>query len=182
VGVDIAVCFTRDTVQLSSLLASPALEQAGASQIYLVAGQPETRSGGLSFFCLWADAFIDLDQLCIDLSRAVTPICIAWKAEHGGVGGYIRYDHGTVGDDIDSQDDSYLDLPSLGVETTFNLTLPLSDDDRLFFPELLFGSEVSVYRLTLAPERQADLSPASALNQLFEGDLDVEPILPIDTF
>lgn len=180
-GVDLAVCFTRTRVTAERILETHALEAAQVGVVYLAQGAPRPQSGNKPYFALWADAPIDLHYLCRELSVDVSPICVAWKVEHGGVAGYVTYEDGRIVDDVADDGDEYLRLPSQGVEIAFGVELQLTPDSRLFFPDDLLDDEITCFRLE-GTEHSVVPVPSDTLVPLLESRLDVEPILPVDTW
>ncbi|MEM8532060.1 MAG: hypothetical protein AAGF95_14540 [Chloroflexota bacterium] len=140
-------------------------------------GRPE--SANKPFFALWSDGTVDIHAICLELSTRVSPICMAWKSEHGGVGGYFIYRDGVAVSRVERSDALYAGLPRQGVEATFGSTLPLNADESVVFPELLFDDAMACY-LVKNGSQQALPVPSTVVRQLQEMDLVVEPVLPSD--
>lgn len=178
-GVDLAICFTNKLVTSEEIIQTAAIQSADVGVVYLVQGTPIDESGQKPFFALWSDGPINLHHLCAETSTRASPVCIAWKVEHGAVGGYVIYQDGVQINDVAATDEEYLLLPSVGVEIAYGIQLPLAPDDRYFFPDLLFDREVICFRYTPVDKRLSSVSNETAI-QLLEGELNVEPVLPVD--
>lgn len=178
-GIDLAVCFTERAVSVEQIIRTTALRVPTVEKVYVIMGAPQERSGRRNFFALWSDEPISLQQICKELSEEISPICIAWKSEHGGVGGYLSYRDGAEVSNIADSGNNYLLLPSEGVENTFGIALPLTPDDRYSFPELLLDVGVLCFRIEMASRRVVNI-PSSTITNLMEDELDTEPVLPID--
>ena len=177
-GVDISVCFAPGPLTERDIM-SGLLGAGEARVVYLVLGTPRAKSAGQMFFSLWSDGDVSLPRLCEFLSRTRSPICLAWKAEHGGTGGYLVFENGKEVSDI-ARDEDYLRLPSEGVELTFGRTLDLSERERLSYPESLLREDVLCFRL--APKAgESSAVPSTIVKELREYDIvGMEPVLPVD--
>lgn len=180
-GVDIAVCFAERQLSADTFLRARTLSRLGPDAAYLALGPARPESGGRPFFSLWANEHVDLPGLCAELSERISPICIAWKSEHGGVAGYLVFTDGAETQNIAASDGDYLLLPSRGVEQAFRASLPLEDEDRYGFPELLLDETVSCYLLRSATGGPTASPVARAtITRLLEADVEADPVLPIE--
>jgi hypothetical protein len=182
VGVDIAVCFAERELSVEPFLKARALSNSGADAVYLTVGPARPESGGRPFFSLWANQPVDLPGLCAELSERISPICIAWKSEHGGVAGYLIYTNGAETQNVAASDGDYLLLPSRGVEQAFGALLQLAEAERYGFPEVLLDKTVSCYLLRPATGgRTASPLGSDTVIRLLEADVEAEPVLPVET-
>jgi hypothetical protein len=181
VGVDIAVCFAERELSADSFLRARALSSSGADAVYLALGPARPESGGRPFFSLWASQRVDLPGLCAELSERISPICIAWKSEHGGVAGYLIFTNGAETQNVSASDGDYLLLPSRGVEHAFGASLQLAEGDRYGFPELLLDEKASCYLLRQVTRgRTASPLAPDTVTRLLEADVEAEPVLPVE--
>lgn len=124
---------------------------------------------------------MDLPGLCAELSEHISPICVAWKSEHGGVAGYLIFTNGSETQNVAASDGDYLLLPSRGVEQAFGASLQLGEGDQYGFPELLLDETVSCYLLRQATGgRMASPLPPDTVTRLLEADVEAEPVLPVE--
>lgn len=180
-GVDIAVCFTERELSIDSFLRTRALSNSAADAVYLALGPARGESGRRPFFSLWASEPVDLAGLCAELSEQVSPTCIAWKSEHGGVAGYLIFKNRAESQDVAESANDYLLLPSRGVEQAFAASLELAEEDRYGFPELLLDDKVSCYLLRRgAAGRTASQLPPDTVTRLLEAGVEAEPVLPVE--
>jgi hypothetical protein len=181
VGVDIAVCFAERELSADTFLRARALSSSGADAVYLALGRARHESGDRPFFSLWANEPVDLPGLCAELSERISPICIAWKSEHGGVAGYLIFTNGAETQNVAASNGDYLLLPSRGVEQAFRASLQLAEEDRYGFPELLLDETVSCYLLRQATGgRTASPLAPDTVTRLLEADFEAEPVLPVE--
>jgi hypothetical protein len=181
VGVDIAVCFAERELSADTFLRARALSISAADAVYLALGRARPESGGRPFFSLWANEPVDLPGLCAELSERISPICVAWKSDHGGVAGYQIFTNGAETQNVAAANGDYLLLPSRGVEETFRASLQLAEGDRYGFPELLLDETVSCYLLRQATGgRTASPLAPDTVTRLLEADVEAEPVLPIE--
>jgi hypothetical protein len=177
-AVDISLCITNEMIAAEQIARSTAIIASSAEHIYVVAGTALTVCDGRHFFGLWASGSVDVQQLCAELSLFSSPVCIAWKAEHGSVGGYIIFADGKVQSDVAEEGGDYLLLPGLGIEAAFGITLELPNDDRLFFPELLLDGELTCTHIE-GSSKQISRLPDTVVLELLEGDIEASPVLPV---
>jgi hypothetical protein len=176
-GVDRAVCFTKAILpveQLSSLIDLPE-----AGEVYIVSSRSSEKAPGLFFFTLFSNTDIDLEGICKAISVDASPVCLAWKAEHGGCGGYITFQEGAEVENVFRLGDDYLLLPKRGVETCFGIELPMDAMEAILFPEIIIDDAADCFFIDHANRSGMPL-PTSLIDQLCEQALDVEPVLPLN--
>jgi hypothetical protein len=179
-GADVCECFTDQTVPVPVIAQTRMVQAARATDLYIMSGAPRPESGYHAYFTLWADdEDFDLAELCKELSHTFSPLCAIWKADHGGVGGYVIYQQGAVVESVSQDGEDYLLLPIHGVEQAFARRIALDEDDRVCFPELLFDAAVRCYRLQNQGQHITEM-PSATVTALFENDLNVEPTFPFE--
>ena len=179
-GADLAVVFVEHDDLPSTIAGSAAVSESEAKHIFVVLGPPCEASANRPYFAIWSDERVDLRSLGVELSTA-SRVCISWKSEHGGVAGYVVFEHGQeIADESDSGDD-YLLLPSRGVEGAFGVDLGLDDEARLAYPELLFDDRAVCVGVSPRTAQVSHESPAT-IQRLFEDELEGEPLQPLDTW
>ncbi|MFZ3047536.1 MAG: hypothetical protein WA151_16625, partial [Desulfatirhabdiaceae bacterium] len=151
-----------------------------SAKIYLVTGNSGVGVPWTKFFALWADFSVDLEGLCLDMSKSYSAtLCIVWKSEHGGVAGYAVYRDGQKTCEERDSGENYLLLPAKGAEMAFQKPLGLDSGKRLLFPEILFDGNETCYLLDLDTGSLKALAQ-STVTELLEDELDVEPVLPME--
>ncbi len=178
-AVDVAVCFSRNCPDETSILHAARKATVRSKRIYLLLGDPTPETVGVGFFSLWADDHVDLHDVARQLSEAAAPFCISWKAEHGGVAGFVIYDErGKVKEDT-LEGDEYLYLPSRGFAQAFGSAVKLPEEDLVLFPELLLDEEMRGYRIDCKTGEVRKLKKQQILS-ILEGDTTAEPVLPVE--
>jgi hypothetical protein len=177
-GCDLAVTILDRDISPEQLAQASVVAGSGARRIYLVSGPRRPESAGRPYFAIWSDEHIDLAALGRELSVR-GKVCIAWKSEHGGVAGVLAYADGNEITNASDSGDEYLFTPSRGVEQTFGVSLELTTDARLAYPDLLLDSEVSCFEITPAGGPVVAI-PADAVTKLLEDEFDADPVLPVD--
>ena len=177
-GSDIAVCFIEELVPIPTMIQVEELRLAESAKVYIALGEPSLTSGGRSYFALWANQPINLVQLCKSLSRTTSPVCIAWKAEHAGYAGYVICANGVQQENC--YEEGNYNLPSIGVEKAFGLSLSLTSEERFGFPELLLDGATECFALD-GVNQQVITAPVGTVLSLLEEELPVEPVLPFAT-
>lgn len=178
-GCDITVCFS-DTIFTPDEIGMALMRQATLCQkVYIVLGTSPPPSTWSFFFTIWADAHMEIEAVSLLLSKLHSAtICIAWKSEHGGVAGYRIIRNGIKTAEVEDSGDEYLLQPGIGVELAFGRKL-LNRNDWLIFPESELDSNVECYHLDRTAGNLTQLS-SETITQLMEGDLEVEPIMPME--
>lgn len=161
------------------------LKEAPGETIYLLTGQAPDHSGGRAFFGFWSDEWFDLAELAKEASKECGRLCLSWKIEHSGTGGYQIYHNGEQTKDERSDEPDYVLLPATGMEKTFRHLLRFpEEDDRVCFPELVL--EDSSVRCARVARESGSLSLVDASDapreKMFNYGLEVEPILPFNSF
>jgi hypothetical protein len=115
------------------------------------------------------------------MSEHTSPICIAWKSEHGGVAGYLIFTNGAETQNVSASDGDYLLLPSRGIEQGLGASLRLAEGDRYGLPELLLDQAISCYLIRPATlGRTASPLAPETVTRLLESDVEAEPVLPVE--
>lgn len=182
---DLCVGFSEKPLPHEFWTQQTILKDCPATTVYLFSGEGCPPTAGRPFFGFWADEWFDLGALCCEASRHFGRLCLAWKLEHSGCGGYQAFVDGQRTKEERSDNPDYVLLPAEGLEKTFRRLLAFQeDDDRVCFPEILLEDpKVPALRL----DRQngslrwvtADDLPR---DRLFHYGMDVEPVLPFHTF
>jgi hypothetical protein len=157
------------------------LKDSPATTIYMLTGEGKPQSGGRPFFGFWSDEWFDLAALSSEISRECGRLCLCWKTEHSGKGGYQIYSDGQRIKEEHSHKPDYVLLPAQGVEKTFRRLLQFSEeDDRVCFPEILLEDQTIVCHRILRQNGLVTLVEASDAprEKMFHYGLDVEPVLP----
>lgn len=160
------------------------LKDCPASTIYLFTGEAQPLSGGRPFFGFWSDEWFDLAALSTEVSRSCGRLCLSWKIEHSGSGGYQIYSDGERVREERCESPDFVLYPAEGVEKTFRRFLQFTEeDDRVCFPEILLDDGVKCARV-LCENGVLKLVDATEAprEKLFHYGLDVEPVLPFNTF
>src|SRR5690242_11534598 len=133
-GVEVSVTFVSRLFEPEDIF--HVLKGAGGKTYFLI-GRPCLESAHRPYFSIWSSTSIKLNEICEQLSKNFGPICTAWKAEHGGVGGYLIFERGTIVTEKTTDGSEYLSVPCQGVELCWGTKLNLSADRKISFPELL---------------------------------------------
>jgi hypothetical protein len=161
------------------------LKESPANSIYLFTSEGGPLSGGRPFFGFWSDEWFDLAALSTEASRACGRLCLSWKLEHSGSGGYQIYSDGQRVKEERSQNPDFVLYPAEGVEKTFRRFLQFSEeDDRVCFPEILLEETTVRCSRVLRDNGRIELveAPDAPREKMFHYGLDVEPVLPFNTF
>lgn len=163
------------------------LKESSATTIYLFTGEGGPRSGGRPFFGFWSDDWLDLPALSTEASRACGRLCLSWKIEHSGRGGYQIYSDGERVKEERSEKPDYVLYPAEGVEKTFRRLLQFpEEDDRVCFPEILLDEDGAGVRCAQVLRENGTIklvdAPDAPREKMFHYGLEVEPVLPFNTF
>ncbi len=163
----------------------PALKNAPGETIYLLTGQAPPHSSGKPFFGFWSDEWFDLTELAKEASKVCGRLCLVWKIEHSGAGGYHIYSNGEETKKARSDEPDYVLFPAAGIEKTFRHLLRFpEEDDRVCFPELVLeDTSVRCWRVSKDGDT-LQLLEANDISQekMFNYGLDVEPVFPFSSF
>lgn len=176
--MDIAVTFCRGPIGVTDVSATGSFRLTPADTIYLILGEPSRMSGDLAYFALWSSGPLDLKELARELSERFNPLCVVWKSDSGGVGGYESFAFGRSTACERAAERAWM-LPPTGVEQTFNEPLKIRQRDRMCFPEFLFDVHMTCYRWRGKPaERSPELMGGDTVRSLLHGELGVSPVFP----
>ncbi|MEW6360359.1 MAG: hypothetical protein AB1696_28760 [Planctomycetota bacterium] len=180
-GVDIAVTFLKEHVKVGRLLGELCAAVTRVSpgfDTYAFVKSVE----GVQGFCLYlSDENFDLNRLNAMLAHSLGELCTIWKSEHGGCSGKAVYrpgepaEHdGTMNDQGGDGFDDYMDYPCVAFERTFGLSLDLTDEDELFFPDS-FLDHAGCYRISAAgPEKLSQKEKS----KVWDHETEAEEVLP----
>ena len=181
---DLCLGFCEKPLPIDIWNAQSILKDSSASTIYLFTGDARPLSGGRPFFGFWSDEWFDLAALSCDLSRSCGRLCLSWKSEHSARGGYQIYNEGQRVKDERTERPDYVLYPAEGLEKTFGRVLPFpEEDDRVCFPEILLEDRVRCARLSCESGTVTLIDlPDAPREKMFHYGMDVEPVLPFNTF
>ena len=161
------------------------LNDAPGETIYLLTGKAPEHSSGRPFFGFWSDEWFDLGELAKQASKECGRLCLSWKIERSGTGGYQIYSNGEEIKSERSDEPDFVLLPATGIEKTFRHLLRFpEEDDRVCFPELVL--EDQSVRCALVTKENGTLALVDASDiprdKIFNYGLQVEPVLPFNSF
>lgn len=161
------------------------LKDSPAQTIFLFTGEARPLSGGRPFFGFWSDEWFDLAALAGEVSRVCGRLCLSWKLEHSGSGGYVIFSDGQRVKEERSENPDFVLYPAEGVEKAFRRFLQFAEeDDRVCFPEILLDDSGVQCSRVVREDGGIKLVPApeAPRERMFHYGLDVEPVLPFKTF
>jgi hypothetical protein len=177
-GVDIAVCFALGNLDPKIVIQSQELSLTQNSILYFAYWINNTLLPNISHFAIWEEMedSVKLVELCKEISNAISPICIAWKSEHGGIGGYYIFTQGTITEKVEDIE-NYSLLPIVGFRKAFGFN-PVREDEELSFPEICLDTGSATCLIVDYKEGNIRETPNSTVIQLLEHDIDAEIVLP----